>query len=58
MAEEKIIKKVDDKHVAIITTTENEQIFKKTTLESQKIAKTEQHQKEIADMDELLAVFD
>ena len=54
---DKIIKKVDEEHVAVFTTTENEQIIKKSTLESQKIAKTEQLQKEIADIDELLKVF-
>jgi len=55
---DKIIKKVDEEHVAVFTTTENEQIIKKSTLESQKIAKTEQLKKEIADIDELLAAFD
>lgn len=53
MMENKIIKKVDGEHIAVITTTTNEQLIAKKTLQAQKEAK----KKEIAEIDEMLKNF-
>lgn len=57
MMTNKIIKKVDDKHVAVITTNESEELIKKTSLEGQRVTLIAEHEKKLAEIDELLAVF-
>jgi len=54
MADETVIKKVDDKYLAIVTTTTSERLIAKVTLEAQKAAKL----KEIADIDAMLLEFE
>ena len=53
---EKIIK-FDDDHVAVITTTDHQELIKKTSLEGQRITLIEEHEKALALIDEKLAVF-
>lgn len=50
---DKVIKKIDEEHIAVIETTTNERLIAKATLEAQKVAK----QKEIDEIDEMLLNF-
>jgi len=52
------ITKVDDAHVAVFTTVINEEIMKKSSLESRRAALIEEHEKALGDVDELLSHFD
>lgn len=50
---EKVIKKIDAEHIAVIETTVNERLIAKKTLEAQK----EEKLKEIAEIDKMLKNF-
>ena len=53
----KTITKFDDEHVAIITTTDSQELIKKTSLVGQRVTLIEEHEKALALIDEKLAVF-
>ena len=53
MENTKVIKPIDNKHIAIIETHTSERLMAKKTLEAQKA----ELQKQIADIDELLTNF-
>ena len=49
--------KVDGEHVASRTTTDSQELIKKTSLEGQRVTLIEEHEKALALIDEKLAVF-
>ena len=51
---ETAIKKIDSDHIAVITTTVDERLIAKVTLDAQRVAKLQ----EIADIDAMLAEFE
>ena len=51
------ITKFDEDHVAVITTTESQQLIKKTSLEGQRVTLIEEHEKALKVIDDKLAVF-
>ena len=57
MMTNKKIEKYNDELVAIITTTDSQELVKKTSLEGQRVTLIEEHEKKLAEIDEKLAVF-
>ena len=51
------IKKIDDATLIVEETTVSERIVKKSSLEGQRITLIEEHEKKLAEIDEMLAVF-
>ncbi|GAI27227.1 unnamed protein product [marine sediment metagenome] len=43
--------------MAVVTTTESEQLIKKSSLEGERVTLIAEHEKKLAEIDELLAVF-
>ena len=54
---EKQIKKYNDELVAVITTSENQELIKKSSLIGQRVTLIAEHEKKLAEIDEKLAVF-
>jgi len=53
----KTIKKISDELVAVITTSENQELIKKSSLEGQRVTLIKEYEKKLAEIDEKLAVF-